>query len=78
MKVQNNNATNQDGVVVMFQVCIWDILGSNTGQVPDSADGKCDSSQSIQCIFVQYQYILGTGLSSLTHDATSVLMTHHL
>jgi len=27
---------------------------------------------------VQYQYILGTGLSSLTHDATSVLMTHHL
>jgi hypothetical protein len=73
MKVQNNNATNQDGVV-----CIWDILGSNTGQVPDSADGKCDSSQSTQCIFVQYQYILGTGLLSLTHDATSVLMTHHL
>lgn len=78
MKVQNNNATNEDGVVVMFQVCIWDIHGSNTGQVPDSADGKCDSFQSTQYIIVQYQYILGTGLSSLTHDATSELMTHHL
>lgn len=78
MKVQNNIVSNQDGVVVMFQVCIWDILGSNTCQVPDNADGKRDSSHSTQCIFVQYQYSLGIGLSSLTHDATSVLMTHYL
>jgi len=78
MKVHNNNnATNQDGVVVMFSVCIWDILVQILVKFL-TADGKCDCSQSTQCIFVQYQYILGTGLSSLTHDATSVLMTHHL